>query len=216
MYATIQPGQPLTLLAGARMRWLVALLIGLGTILALPHVAHLPSAHPLSAVPSSSIKAAGPLSVRLAALARMDWAVARRAAAIQALGVPAQGFGSLLIDRAGNPLVYIHLARIDQATLAALADSGARVVHISEQFGIVTAAVSPDKLPAIASVPGVVDIREALAPGAREHGSLGSESATARTTQQAAGPAHPASSRRAMRSCAPRARAHNTGWTAAV
>ena len=188
MYATINPGQPRTLLAGARMRWLLAILVGLGTILTLPRVQPAPTVYLVSAVPSSSIKATGPLSLRLAALAQMDWTVAGRAAASHALGLPAQGYGSLLVDRAGNPLVYIHLARIDQSALASLAGTGAQVMHISEPFGVVTAAVPPSQLAAVAAVPGVVDVQEALAPGVREHGSLDTGTAAARTAQQAAGP----------------------------
>ena len=117
----------------------------------------------------------------------MDWAVAHRAATSGALGLPAQGFGSLLLDRAGNPLVYIFVARIDQSMLAALAGAGAQVVHVSGQFGVVTAAVPPGQLATMAALPGVASMQEALAPGVREHGVSERSLGVALPARQAAG-----------------------------
>jgi subtilisin family serine protease len=109
-------------------------------------------------------KAVGPLSARLAVLAKAGEMVANRAVIMRALSLPEQGPGSLLADPAGNPLVYIRLARVDAHSRSALSTAGARIIHASERYGVVTALVTPNQLAAVAAAPGVVAIQEALAP----------------------------------------------------
>jgi hypothetical protein len=83
---------------------------------------------------------------------------------MRALSLPEYGPGSLLTDAAGDPLVYIRLARVDAPSRAALTTAGARIIHSGERYGMVTALVAPRLLAAVAAVPGVVSIQEALAP----------------------------------------------------
>ena len=170
-----------------RLGWLLAMLLGFSATLALPRQYSPTFVDTSRPVTPGLQKAAGPLSARLAALERMDWSNEQRAAALRALGLPPQGYGSLLLDRAGSPLVYVHLAQLDQPALEALASSGARVTHISREFGVVTAAVPPDRLADVAAVPGVLRLQEALAPGVREGGALANSLALP-AAKQPAGP----------------------------
>jgi hypothetical protein len=109
-------------------------------------------------------KSAGLLSARLAALAEADSMAVNRAAAMRALSLPEHGPGSLLADAAGNPLVYVRMARLDARSRWLLSAAGARIVNVSERYSVVTALVAPSQLAAVAAVQGVVSIQEALAP----------------------------------------------------
>jgi hypothetical protein len=130
-----------------------------------PPIVSLPRAAPAQAAPIESVlKAATPLSARLAALARAREMPATRATITRALSLPDDGPGSLLFDPAGRPLVYIALARIDPQASAALREAGARITHISERYNVVTAAVAPRHLAAVAAAPGVLSMQEAIAP----------------------------------------------------
>jgi hypothetical protein len=184
MYATARPFEPYSHHTSP-LRWLLAILVGLGALLALPPIDRpaLPGATHIFAPPRLA-KPAGPLSSRLRALTQADWSPTRRGAAIRALGIPPEGFGSLLLDRNGDPLVYITLATIGQPTLDALARAGARVVHISPRYRVVTAALAPNLLAKLAAVPGVLAVQEALARAGREAPGL--------QTPSAAGAAQPA------------------------
>ncbi len=130
-----------------------------------PPVPGQPRAVPMRAAPIARVvKAAPPLSARLAAIAHTDGMPANRATTMRALSLPDHGPGSLLFDAAGDPLVYISLAHSDPRARAALRAAGARIVHVSERYRVVTAAVAPRRLAAVAAVPGVVSMQEALAP----------------------------------------------------
>jgi subtilisin family serine protease len=109
-------------------------------------------------------KAVGPLSARLAALAEAGGMSANQAATMRALSLPEHGPGSLLADAAGDPLVYIRLAQVDARSRSALSAAGARIIHASARYGMITALVAPRQLAAVAAVPGVVSMHEALAP----------------------------------------------------
>jgi len=138
-------------------------------------------------------KVAGPLSARLAALAQADRTSANRAATLHALSLPERGPGSLLADAAGDPLVYIRLARADARSRAALSAAGARIIHASERYGMVTALVAPRRLAAVAAVPGVASMQEAFAPMARPPAQASARPGVALAAQQMS-PACPAGS----------------------
>ena len=97
-----------------------------------------------------SRKDRGPLSTRLATLARahVRWPGQHNqraglalddAALARALSLPVSGPGSLIANGAGEVLVYIQLASAEPAVLARLEQGGARIVHVSQQYGMVTA-----------------------------------------------------------------------------
>jgi hypothetical protein len=186
--------------------WWLALLIALASICAAamaPRVSTVFKAAPPILPISAVAKAAGPLSARLAKLARIDRTPADRAATMRALSLPDQGPGSLLADAAGDPLVYIYLARVDPGVSAAVSAAGARIVHSSDRYGVLTAAVAPHRLAAVAAVPGVVGLQEALAPSVpRRRRRAGSRRRSrGRTHRTSARPAR--SSLRATGSCVP-------------
>ncbi len=101
-------------------------------------------------------------------LAQAGGAPMNRTDTMRALSLPSSGPGSLLTDAAGDPLVYIQLVRDDQQAQAALSAAGAQIMHVSDRHGMVTAAVAPRHLAAVAAVPGVISMQEALTPMARE------------------------------------------------
>ena len=114
-------------------------------------------------------------------------------APLRALSLPESGPGSLLTDAAGDPLVYIQLTRIDLRVRTALSAAGARIMHANDRYGMVTALVAPRQLAAVAAVPGVVSMQEALAPMVRP--PLGSSAQPAVSlAMQKASPACPAGS----------------------
>jgi hypothetical protein len=169
MVAGIHIRRPNQWPAAAHARRLLVVLVCLGAILAIPLTR--PAGLGAPGGTAAALKPGGLLSPRLTMLTHADWAAAQRSATMQALHMPTEGYGSLLLDRAGTPLVYIRLAGISSATLAALASAGARIIHSSDRYGVVTAAVAPDQMTAVAQVPGVVAMQEALAPGVREQGA---------------------------------------------
>ena len=178
MYAAFPTmhGRPLVMCA---QWWILAMVVLSLSAIYVPRIASPQSIALPGGISSASIrKDAGPLSARLAMLARTN-----PAARARALSLPAQGPGSLFTDAAGNPLVYITLARVDQPTVAALTRAGARVVHVSNRYNVVTAAVAPGMLQTVAAVPGVQTMREALAPGRRDYGQGASRAAALQRAQ---------------------------------
>jgi hypothetical protein len=175
-------------LAARRRGWRLALLILISlcaTMIAPPGPSP-PLPAPASAgLAPAALKSAGPLSARLAALAQASGALADRAATLRALSLPDHGPGSLLTDAAGDPLVYIHLARLDAGVRAALGAAGARLVHASDWYSVVTAAVAPRQLAAVAAAPGVVSMHEALAPSVRAPMPLSARPAATQQTTAA-------------------------------
>src|SRR5262249_42064804 len=95
------------------------------------------------------------------ALAHAGEMPARRAATMRALSLPEYGPGSLLADAAGDPLVYIHLSHDDPRVHLSLRQAGARIIHASHKYSVVTAVVAPRQL---AAVRGGASVQEALAP----------------------------------------------------
>lgn len=109
-------------------------------------------------------KAAGQLSARLTALSQLTRPTQAVAFHAHGLSLPEQGPGSLIENAAGELLVYIRLATIDQQVLTTLGQAGVQVIHRSPQYGMLTAYVAPRNLQALAAVPGVTYVQEALEP----------------------------------------------------
>lgn len=116
-------------------------------------------------MPAAATNGADVLSPRLAALAGADLVRASAATQGARLGLPATGAGSLL--RHGTPdrvLVYVTVASTRADRVAALRATGAQIVDVSAEYGVVTVAVRPSELRALARVAGVRDLREELTP----------------------------------------------------
>jgi hypothetical protein len=195
MYATT--GMPYHRpLAVHRRGWWLALLFALASLCAALAPATFDSqlaAHGHSGSLPSALKAARPLSPRLAILAQDGVTAGNRAATMHALSLPEDGPGSLLTDAAGDPLVYIQLARIDERVHGALSVAGARIIHANDRYGMVTAIVAPRQLAVVAAVPGVISMQEALAPMGRPPVRSGPQPAGMLALQKAP-PACPAGS----------------------
>jgi subtilisin family serine protease len=105
----------------------------------------------------------GILSPRLARLARPAVNAAPEARQARALGLPAEGGGSL--ERVGSRVIVE--IRFEAGILARLDDlrrAGAQVLASSSRYQVATVAVKPSELEALNSVPGATAAREALAP----------------------------------------------------
>lgn len=99
-------------------------------------------------------KADGPLSPVLAELGRPGVAVRSPAAQADHVGLPARGPGSL-VRQAGRVLVTARFVNGLMSRLDDLRAAGARVVSASPDLQTATLAVAPQRLPAIAAMPGL-------------------------------------------------------------
>ena len=107
---------------------------------------------------------AGKLSPRLQLLADPNLSQQSAEAQAQALGLPAEGAGSLMRDEDGAVMVYIRVASATESDVASLTSAGAKVVSTDEETLTVTAYVQPDKLDGLAQLEIVLNVREALKP----------------------------------------------------
>jgi len=105
----------------------------------------------------------GDLSPRLADLAAPSLRGKPPARQARALGLPAEGPGSLL--RVGNRvLVEVRAAGAVAAAGGAVRAAGAEVVDVSRRHETVTAAAAPAELPALGRASGVASVTEVLEP----------------------------------------------------
>lgn len=102
--------------------------------------------------------AAEPLSYRLQIVASPAGARGTAGDQARALGLPARGAGSLLRNRGE------YVAQVRGGNVGALRDAGARILHVSLRYGIVTVAMARGELEAVAAVKGVEAVTEELTP----------------------------------------------------
>jgi hypothetical protein len=108
------------------------------------------------------------LSPRLAELATPKLRNASRADQAEAVDLPASG--PMSIPRAGGDLIVeIRFEHGAARAVPALEAAGARMQHVSRRYQVVTAAVDPADLRAVADVPGVASVLEALTPQVGGH-----------------------------------------------
>ena len=86
------------------------------------------------------------------------------AAQAQALGLPADGSGSLMRNQAGDLLVQIRITVVSESNLDVLRKAGAQEIQVDEAFRTVTAFVDPTDLASLATLEFVENIREELRP----------------------------------------------------
>jgi hypothetical protein len=107
--------------------------------------------------------AQGPLSSRLAELAKPAVRQASPAEQAASIGVAPSGAGSLLRD--GNRvLADVGFRHGAAAALRALRAAGAEIVQLDQSLQTVTVAAKPASMPGIAELPGVEGVSEVLAP----------------------------------------------------
>ncbi len=121
---------------------------------------------------------AGRLSPRLAALAARPSFASPRAAA-SALSLPVAGPGSLTRESDGRVIVQIRTASTSSAALARLRASGADIMSVSSTYRVVTAAVAPGALDALAHDTDVTYVNEVLRPVTRATSAAALPPATA-------------------------------------
>lgn len=105
----------------------------------------------------------GDLSPRLAKLAQPAVRSAPQAKQARMLSLASSGPGSLL--RQGNRvLVEVRFDRGAGASVDELRAAGAKIVHVSPRYQVVTVAAKPSELPRLAGVPRVAGATEVLTP----------------------------------------------------
>ncbi len=103
------------------------------------------------------------LSPRLTELAKPSVRASSPAKQASDIGLPPTGPGSLQRD-GGRVLVEVRFDRGAAARVAALRAAGAEVVSVSRRYQSLTVAAKPADLEALAAVPGVEGVTEALRP----------------------------------------------------
>jgi hypothetical protein len=127
------------------------------------------SASAVSAAPAAAATSHGrgndPLTPRLRQLADPAFAALPPQARAQRLWLPASGPGSLVERPGGRILVDVRVSDTSAATLDRLRASGATTAYVDRGLRIVTAAVAPARLGALAAVqPEVLSVHEDLQP----------------------------------------------------
>ncbi|WP_027184648.1 S8 family peptidase [Desulfovibrio inopinatus] len=72
--------------------------------------------------------------------------------------------GGLMQTTDGKIVVDLFVTDTDQATLDAIAEAGADILHVSARYAVITAAVATNQLDAIAALPAVKNITESPIP----------------------------------------------------
>jgi hypothetical protein len=115
--------------------------------------------HPAGAQEDPAAK----LSPALATIAANDVGVQSTEDLSTLVGLPPEGAGSLL-EHHGGFLVYVQMDPVTPDGIAAIEAAGATVVHVSDRYQVVTAAVTPGVILPVAEVPTVGTMSEALEP----------------------------------------------------
>ncbi len=118
-----------------------------------------------SKLSSSDVKPSGKLSFRLQALA--DYPVLSTLSVndqAAALSIAPEGAGSLVRNGQGKLLVYIRVADISDSGIQELRSAGAEIVHVSEQYMVVTAYIDTANLGLLDSLNEALSVQEVLSP----------------------------------------------------
>ncbi len=115
----------------------------------------------------------GPLSPRLAALAKPAVRALPRAKQAMRLSVARQGPGSLL-RQGGRVVIQVRLRGDVSKGAEALRAAGFEAIGVSDRYGTVTAAARPAELPRLGSIAGVRAVTEVLTPLVRAVGPVAS------------------------------------------
>jgi|GEM_PF-2546420 len=124
-----------------------------------------PRAEASASLSNLALTKSGKLSSRLQQLSQPSFSKASAKTQAATAGLPRSGPGSLLRAAGGKQLiVYVRISGSVASASAAIENTGATIVNISKRYGVVTAAVDPSRLQALAKLPAVAGAREALAP----------------------------------------------------
>jgi hypothetical protein len=103
------------------------------------------------------------LSPRLEQLATPAVRTRSLAGQAEALGLPAEGAGTL-VREGGRVIVEAHFDQGALAATEAVRATGAKVIDASRRYQTLVLSVAPAGLPALAAVPGVAGVTPSLAP----------------------------------------------------
>lgn len=109
-------------------------------------------------------KPEGKLSYRLSLLAEPALSGQDVTAQAEAVGLPAEGAGSLIVDEQQRLLVYIRLADVSEENLDKLQTLGVEITHVAELYHVVTGFIPFDDLPDLEAEAVVESVQEVLAP----------------------------------------------------
>jgi Calx-beta domain/Subtilase family len=124
-----------------------------------------PSAEASASLSNLALKKGGKLSSRLQQLSQPSLLTASAKTQAAAIGLPRSGPGSLLRATGGKQLlVYVRVSGSVASASAAIENAGAAIVNASKRYGVVSAAVSPNRLQALGKLSVVANAQEALAP----------------------------------------------------
>ena len=106
------------------------------------------------------------LSPRLAALAALAASSAPGASAqrLNSLGLASEGPGSLIRSGRNSVLVDIRAAGSTSAVVREVAAVGGSVVHVAEQYGVVTASIPVEAAPVVAHSGVALHVSEEVTP----------------------------------------------------
>jgi hypothetical protein len=157
------PGRSTPALARHVLVPLAATLVGLGLLAPAGAAADLP------------LTGTGALSPQLSELATPAVRAQPRAAQAEAVGLPAEGAGTL-IREGGRVIVEARFDAGAAARVAAVEAAGAKVLNVSTRYQTLVLSIAPADLHALAAVPGVASVTPSLAP---EVAALGGPSTAA-------------------------------------
>lgn len=128
----------------------------------------------------TGVSTTGKLSSNLTQLASPEVRSASAAEQASALGLPASGGGSLM-RRGKDVVVVARVDRVSKGVKDSLRDAGAKLIHSSKRYLMITASVAPSELDEIVALPAVASVTEQLAPmtSAEEAGGTGPSTARA-------------------------------------
>lgn len=109
-------------------------------------------------------KKASKLSSRLQILAEPDSHLGYAMTGVRTLNVAPEGPGSLIRNEFAELLVYVRTSDITPATLDALNDAGATIVHVAEEYQTITAYIAPQDLTVVAELDAVQSVKEEIQP----------------------------------------------------
>lgn len=117
----------------------------------------------LPATAAAAESGSSPLSPELTQLAEPAVAAQPPASQAEAIGLPAEGPGSL-IHEGDRVVVEAHFEGGALARLEALKEAGARISVVSRRYQTVALSVEPEDLDALAEVPGLSSVEASRAP----------------------------------------------------
>ncbi len=121
-------------------------------------------------------KPKGKMSYRLNLLSQTSFRSRSSQDKDQMLGVPDSKTsipGKISQTADGDIIVELYMSEINSTVLETLTSAGANILHVSERYAIITAAISPEDLAAVAALSSVNSLNEVVTPIKNQIGCSG-------------------------------------------